>query len=202
MPNGSEYREIKRTDGGNLGGVLTITQAMRDGGARAGWIPYFHVKGVEEAVGRAEAMGATTHMPPTKMHVGTLAMVADPQGAPFYLMDPVPPAERSRTPKATCGTARSPATAAGSSSPPPTRPAAKDFYTQPARLDSRRIRCRWASAATICSSNARAIRSVRSTRGSARTSRRCGCSTSAWTTSPAQQEAAKANGGTRHQRPA
>jgi predicted enzyme related to lactoylglutathione lyase len=92
MPNGSEYREIKRTDGGNLGGLLTITPAMQDGGARAGWIPYFHVKGVEGAVDRAEAMGATTHMPPTSMHVGTLAMIADPQGAPFYLMDPIPPA--------------------------------------------------------------------------------------------------------------
>jgi predicted enzyme related to lactoylglutathione lyase len=93
MPNGSDYREIKRADGGNLGGVLTITPAMQDGGARAGWIPYFHVEGVENAIARAEAMGATTHMAPTKMHVGTLAMVADPQGAPFYLMDPVPPAD-------------------------------------------------------------------------------------------------------------
>lgn len=94
MPNGSEYREIKRTDGGNLGGALTLTQAMRDGGARPGWMPYFHVKGVEDAVARAEAMGATTHMPATKMHVGTLAMIADPQGAPFYLMDPIPPPDR------------------------------------------------------------------------------------------------------------
>jgi len=92
MPNGSEYREIKRPDGGNLGGVLTQTQAMRDGGARPGWIPYFHVKGVEDACAKAESMGGTIHMDPTPMHVGTLAMVADAQGAPFYLMDPVPPA--------------------------------------------------------------------------------------------------------------
>ncbi|HSQ96050.1 MAG TPA: VOC family protein [Croceibacterium sp.] len=92
MPNGSEYREIKRPDGGNLGGVLTLTKAMQDGGARPGWIPYFHVKGAERVVETAEGMGATTHMAPTKMHVGTLAMIADPQGAPFYLMDPIPPA--------------------------------------------------------------------------------------------------------------
>jgi predicted enzyme related to lactoylglutathione lyase len=92
MPNGSEYREIKRPDGGNLGGALTLTQQMREGGARAGWMPYFHGKGVEQACATAEGMGGTIHMPPTKMHVGTLAMVADPQGAPFYLMDPIPPA--------------------------------------------------------------------------------------------------------------
>ena len=93
MPNGSEYREIKRPDGGNLGGALTITASMADGGARPGWIPYFHVKGVEDTVAKAEGMGATTHMAPTAMHVGTLAMIADAQGAPFYLMDPTPPAD-------------------------------------------------------------------------------------------------------------
>lgn len=93
MPNGSEYREIKRTDGGNLGGALTLTQAMQDGGARPMWMPYFHVEGVQDACAKAEGMGATTHMPATKLPVGTLAMLADPQGAPFYLMDPVPPAD-------------------------------------------------------------------------------------------------------------
>ena len=93
MPNGTEYREIKRPDGGNLGGLLTLTQAMQDGGARPGWMPYFHIKGVEDAVAKAQGMGATMHMAPTKMHVGTLAMIADPQGAPFYLMDPIPPAD-------------------------------------------------------------------------------------------------------------
>jgi predicted enzyme related to lactoylglutathione lyase len=93
MPNGSEYREIKRADGGNLGGVLTLTKEMQDGGARPGWLSYFHVKGAEDACAKAESMGATVHMAPTKMHVGTLAMLADPQGAAFYLMDPVPPAD-------------------------------------------------------------------------------------------------------------
>lgn len=91
MPNGSEYREIKRPAAGNLGGALTLTRAMQEGGARPGWIPYFHVKGVEDACANAESMGGTTHMALTKMHVGTLAMVADAQGAPFYLMDPIPP---------------------------------------------------------------------------------------------------------------
>ena len=93
MPNGSEYREIKRPDGGNLGGVLTLTQTMRDGGARSGWMPYFHVADADDAVTKAESMGAGVQMPPTRMHVGTLAMIADPQGAPIYLMDPIPPAD-------------------------------------------------------------------------------------------------------------
>ena len=129
MPNGSEYREIKRADGGNLGGVLTITPAMQDGGARAGWIPYFHVEGVENAIARAEAMGATTHMAPTKMHVGTLAMVADPQGAPFYLMDPVPPADNPSA-KSDVWDREKPGHCRWIELATTDAPAAKDFYTR------------------------------------------------------------------------
>lgn len=94
MPNGSEYREIKRADGGNLGGALTLTPAMQDGGARPGWLTYFHVGDVDSAVAEAETMGGAVHMPATTMGgIGRMAMVADAQGAPFYLMDPTPPAD-------------------------------------------------------------------------------------------------------------
>jgi predicted enzyme related to lactoylglutathione lyase len=128
MPNGSEYREIKRPDGGNLGGVLTLTDGMRQGGARPGWIPYFHVKGVEDAVARAEGMGATTHMPPTKMHVGTLAMLADAQGAPFYLMDPIPPANDPNA-KSDVWDREKPGHCRWNELATTDAPAAKDFYT-------------------------------------------------------------------------
>lgn len=93
MPNGSTYAQIVRPDGGNLGGVLTLTPGMQDGGARSGWLPYFHVADVDAAVSQAETMGATVQMAPWTIEgVGRLAMIADPQGAPFYLMAPVPPA--------------------------------------------------------------------------------------------------------------
>jgi predicted enzyme related to lactoylglutathione lyase len=95
MPNGSEYREIRRTDGGNAGGVLTLTEQMRQSGARPGWMTYFHVDDVDAAVAKAWGPGASVHMPPSTMEgVGRMAMVTDPQGAPFYLMDPTPPADR------------------------------------------------------------------------------------------------------------
>ncbi len=92
MPNGSEYREIKRADGGNAGGVLTLSPGMVAGGATPGWIAYFHVDDVDATSAQAESAGATVHMPPTTMPgVGRMAMLADPQGAAFYVMDPTPP---------------------------------------------------------------------------------------------------------------
>ncbi len=92
MPNGSEYRTIARPDGGSAGGVLTLTPQMQSGGARPGWIPYFHVDDVDAAVAKATKFDAPTLMPPeTLPDVGRVAMLADPQGAPFYLMKPTPP---------------------------------------------------------------------------------------------------------------
>ena len=92
MPNGSQYGEILRADGGNAGGVLTLTPSMAGGGARPGWLTYWHVDDVDAAVAKAENLGASVHMPPMSMDgVGRMAMLADPQGAPFYVMDPTPP---------------------------------------------------------------------------------------------------------------
>ena len=92
MPNGSQYREILRADGGSAGGVLTLTPSMAGGGARPGWLTYWHVDDVDAAVAKAENLGASVHMPPMTMPgVGRMAMLADPQGAPFYVMDPTPP---------------------------------------------------------------------------------------------------------------
>lgn len=95
MPNGAEYRGIVRADGGFAGGVLTLSEQMLQGGARAGWMTYFHVDDVDAAVAKAQSLGASVHMPPTTMEgVGRMAMLADPRGAPFYVMAPSPPPDR------------------------------------------------------------------------------------------------------------
>ena len=71
------------------------TEAMLGGGARPGWLGYLDVADVDAAVSAMVADGASVHMPPTNMPgVGRLAMVADPTGAPFYLMKPTPPPDR------------------------------------------------------------------------------------------------------------
>jgi predicted enzyme related to lactoylglutathione lyase len=92
MPNGSEYREIARSGGGSAGGVLTLTGGMAAGGATPVWLTYFHVDDVDATVATASKMGAAVHMPAMTMGgVGRMAMLADPQGAAFYVMDPTPP---------------------------------------------------------------------------------------------------------------
>jgi predicted enzyme related to lactoylglutathione lyase len=90
----NDYRAIGRSDGGMAGGVLGMSQDMIDHGAKPGWVAYFHVDDVPAALAQLEAMGGKTWMGPRTVEVGTMAMVADPQGAPFYVMDPTPPADR------------------------------------------------------------------------------------------------------------
>ena len=89
---GMDYRMIQRSDGGNAGGVLTLTDEMRAGGARPIWLGYLHAADVDAKVAAVEADGGTMLMAPwDQPGVGRLAMVADPWGAPFYLMAPLPP---------------------------------------------------------------------------------------------------------------
>jgi predicted enzyme related to lactoylglutathione lyase len=81
---------IKRADGGFIGGTLTIKPEMRDK-APPKWLVYFDVDDVEAAVAQAKALGASVWMPPTTIPQGTIALLSDPQGAAFYVMDPIPP---------------------------------------------------------------------------------------------------------------
>lgn len=91
MPNGAEYRMIGRPDGGNAGGLLSLSPAMIEGGARPMWLPYFHSADMDAALAKAAKMGAQLWMDQTVPGTGRMAMLADPQGAPFYIMDPTPP---------------------------------------------------------------------------------------------------------------
>lgn len=50
------------------------------------WLIYFQVSDCESAAAKAKQLGATVHMPPRKMeNVGTMAIMADPQGAVFAI---------------------------------------------------------------------------------------------------------------------
>lgn len=92
--NGMDYRMIVRSDGGFNGGILALTGEMREQSARACWLGYIHVANVDKAIDAIVADGGKLHMPKMTIEVGSIAMVTDPQGAPFYIMAPVPPADR------------------------------------------------------------------------------------------------------------
>jgi uncharacterized protein len=56
-------------------------------GVPPGWLGYVGVDDVDAAVARIIAAGGTLQMPARDLsNVGRIAMVADPQGAPFYVM--------------------------------------------------------------------------------------------------------------------
>lgn len=91
MPDGKDYRNIGRSDGGSAGGVLKLSADMQKHGARPIWLAYLHVANVDAAVKAIEADGGKVLMPRMDLPVGKIAMVADPMGTPFYVMDPIPP---------------------------------------------------------------------------------------------------------------
>lgn len=93
QPIGGEqdYRIIGRSDGGSAGGVLALTDDMRQHGARPAWMGYIGVDDVDGAASQIEAKGGKLLMPAFDIPQGRIAMAADPQGNPFYIMKPIPP---------------------------------------------------------------------------------------------------------------
>ena len=113
------------------GGVLTLTDEMLAKARRPIWIGYIHVADVDAAVEAIEADGGEVLMPPwDQPGVGRLAMVADPQGAPFYLMNPTPARGPSRRDQRRLLGRRRRSTSAGTSCSTTDQDRAVDFYTR------------------------------------------------------------------------
>ena len=87
-PSGDlDYRMIDTGHEGLVGGMLTLTPDMMAHGAKPTWLFYIGVDDVDATVAKVTAAGGAIHMPAHDMPgVGRLAMVADPQGIPFYVM--------------------------------------------------------------------------------------------------------------------
>ena len=87
-----DYRMITIPGAGNAGGVLRLTDEMQSHGARPVWLGYLGVDDVDAMITAVEHAGGKTLMPANDMPgVGRIAMIADPQGAPLYIMKPTPP---------------------------------------------------------------------------------------------------------------
>jgi uncharacterized protein len=88
------YRMINRSDGKFAGGVMSLSPEMLQEGARPAWVGYINVADVEQTVSSIRQAGGHVQLPPTDIpNVGRIAMVTDPQGALFYVMKPIPPAD-------------------------------------------------------------------------------------------------------------
>ena len=95
MPGDSSARyTILNVGERSVGGVMQITQQMHDGGARPGWLGYIGVDDTDAKARDIEAASGKILMAPGDIpNVGRFALVADPGGAPFYLLTPLPQGE-------------------------------------------------------------------------------------------------------------
>ncbi|HEX6660817.1 MAG TPA: VOC family protein [Sphingomicrobium sp.] len=97
-PEFQGYRMIGRSDGGNAGGVLPLTGEMQQHGARPIWLGYISVADVDQAIASITEAGGKALMPAFDIpNIGRIAMVADPQGAPFYVMKATPPEPKAQS---------------------------------------------------------------------------------------------------------
>lgn len=88
----NDYGFITAPDGAMVGRLLRLGQDMASHGARPCWLGYVGVDQVDASLVAIEAAGGKVLMPATDIAMaGRVAMVADPGGAPFYVITPTPP---------------------------------------------------------------------------------------------------------------
>ncbi len=83
---GIDYR-IFSAGGTPVAGHMKLPDGAEEAGMRPGWLGYIGVDDVDRAVAEIETAGGKVHMPAMDLEgVGRMALVADPQGVPFYVM--------------------------------------------------------------------------------------------------------------------
>ena len=88
MTPGLDYREWA-IGGQAVGGLMAIPQAAAAAGMPPQWLGYVDVPDVDACLDALTRAGGSIHMPATDLPgIGRIAMVADPQGAAFYVMAP------------------------------------------------------------------------------------------------------------------
>jgi predicted enzyme related to lactoylglutathione lyase len=85
MGEAGTYTVLTNVEGRQIGGCMDL--GMFPEGTRPHWNVYFNVEDVDASVTQAERLGATTLAPAMDVPgVGRMAMLADPQGATFWVM--------------------------------------------------------------------------------------------------------------------
>lgn len=85
---GMDYR-LGSMNGTEVVGLMELSDDVTSGGARPAWIGYIAVDDIEASLVELKQRGGQVYMGPNHLEgVGHMAMVADPQGVPFYMMQP------------------------------------------------------------------------------------------------------------------
>ncbi len=87
LPGVGPYTFFTTPGGGSAAGMLPRPP---DAAGPSAWLPYLVAASVDTAAGRAEQLGGTAVMMPTAIPgVGRYAVIEDPQGAVFALLQPI-----------------------------------------------------------------------------------------------------------------
>src|SRR5262249_57329823 len=74
-----------------VGGLTALSDEARRSGAKPGWAGYIAVADTDATAKRIAAAGGSIHRQPDDIpNVGRFAVVADPGGAAFMLLTPLP----------------------------------------------------------------------------------------------------------------
>ena len=88
------HYHIVTKDGEGVAGFLTLSDDMQAHGATPGWLGYIGVDDVDAKAAAIKAAGGTIHRAPWDIPgFGRAALVADPDGAVFYIMKGSMPGE-------------------------------------------------------------------------------------------------------------
>ena len=91
-PGGADFRyTILSADGRGVAGLMALSDEMKAAGGRPGWIGVIGVADADVGTRRVEEAGGSVHKPPADIPtVGRFSVVADPGGAVFELLAPLP----------------------------------------------------------------------------------------------------------------
>ena len=192
IPGDQDYRMIGRSDGGFAGGVLALTDEMRQHGARPIWLGYIGVDDVDATVAQDRGQGWQDADARVRHPAGPHRDGRRPAGQSL-LRDEADPAGRpSEGRERRLLARRSSSGSAGTSCRHPIRPPPA-LFTPTCSAGAATSSCRWASSANIGSLPMTARGSARCA-GSCRAAAAAGAITSACRRSKAV-EAVKAGGG-------
>jgi predicted enzyme related to lactoylglutathione lyase len=84
-PGGMAY-DVAKVNGSRVAGMADVKGRISDG-IPAHWMTYFSVDDAEAAVAKVKAAGGTVYVEPVDIPLGRFAMVSDPWGAGFSLVE-------------------------------------------------------------------------------------------------------------------
>lgn len=86
---GMEYTVVKAGDRG-VGGIMAIPDEARASGMQPAWVGYILSKDIDAGIADLQRAGGKLHRGPWEVGagVGRIAVVSDPQGAMFMLLEP------------------------------------------------------------------------------------------------------------------